>query len=429
MNLLLKGARVIDPCQNLDGKFDVMVKDGRIAAIEKEIQSEREIIDISGMILTPGLVDIHSHFREPGFEYKEDIASGARAAAAGGYTAAACMANTNPPIDNSALVEFVISQGEKADAARVLPIGCVSKQMQGLEMAELGDMALAGAAAFSDDGRPVISGSLMKKAMLYAAMFDKVIVDHCEEPTLFEGGQINEGYTSTLLGLAGIPTASEEIMIARDIALAREYGTRIHIAHISTKGSVEIIRQAKAAGVKISCEVTPHHLTLTEEAVLGYNTMAKVNPPLRTAKDIEALIEGLNDGTIDAIATDHAPHHFDEKDVEFDQAAFGLVGLETSLGLILTHLVTPEKITLNRAIELLTIGPSKVFGLNMGTLATGAPADITIIDPNLEWEVDPTKFLSKSRNTPYTGRKLRGKAVMTIVQGRIVYSDESRGRA
>jgi len=421
---LLKGARAIDPSQNMDAFIDILIVDGYIREIKPNLEiSDAKVIDLTGLTVTPGLIDMHVHFRDPGYEYKEDIESGSMSAAAGGFTAVACMPNTIPPIDNSALVEYVKTKASKVGKVKVLPIGCVSKGQRGEEITEMGDMAKAGAVAFSDDGRPIANSSLMRKAMVYAAMFDKVIIDHCEDPSLFEGGQINEGRVSTLLGLAGIPRASEEIMVARDILLAREMQTPVHIAHISTKGAVELVRWAKQEGVRVTCEVAPHHLTLTEEAVMGYNTYAKVNPPLRTQEDIDALLEGLSDGTIDAIATDHAPHHVDEKDVEFDKAAFGMVGLETALGVILTKVVGKKGISLNTVIQKMTHGPAKVLGLDMGTLKAGNLADITVIDLEREWTVDKDKFFSKGRNTPFHGLKLKGKAVMTIVDGKIVYSE------
>lgn len=426
MKKILKGARVIDPNRKVDEVRDILVVDGSIAAMEKKINiSGAEVIDLTGLILTPGLIDMHVHFREPGYEYKEDIETGSRSAAAGGFTTVACMPNTKPPVDNAMMVEYVKSRALKSGLVRVLPIGCVSKGLEGKEIAEMGDMVEAGAVAFSDDGRPVADSSLMRKALMYASMFDRVIIDHCEDPGLFEGGQVNEGYISTLLGLQGIPASAEEIMVARNILLARETGTRVHIAHVSTKGSVELIRRAKAEGVKVTCEATPHHLTLTEEAVVGYDTNAKMNPPLRTKEDVEALLEGLKDGTIDVIATDHAPHSIDEKDVEFDKASFGIVGLETSLGLILTHIVGQGKLDLGQAIEKMTIGPARALGIDAGSLTIGKPADITVIDPDLEWTVDKNKFFSKGINTPFHGWKLKGKAVLTMVGGKIVYADEN----
>lgn len=426
MKKILKGARVIDPNRKVDEVRDILVVDGSIAAMEKKINiSGAQVIDLTGLILTPGLIDMHVHFREPGYEYKEDIETGSRSAAAGGFTTVACMPNTKPPVDNAMMVEYVKSRALKSGLVRVLPIGCVSKGLEGKEIAEMGDMVEAGAVAFSDDGRPVADSSLMRKALMYASMFDRVIIDHCEDPGLFEGGQVNEGYISTLLGLQGIPASAEEIMVARNILLARETGTRVHIAHVSTKGSVELIRRAKAEGVKVTCEATPHHLTLTEEAVVGYDTNAKMNPPLRTKEDVEALLEGLKDGTIDVIATDHAPHSIDEKDVELDKASFGIVGLETSLGIILTHIVGKGKLDLGQAIEKMTIGPARALGIDAGSLTIGKPADITVIDPDLEWTVDKNKFFSKGRNTPFHGWKLKGKAVLTMVGGKIVYADEN----
>ncbi|TYP52478.1 dihydroorotase [Thermosediminibacter litoriperuensis] len=424
MKKLLKGARVLDPARGLDGVMDVLIEGGKISAVDKEVTAgDAEVVDLTGLVLVPGLVDMHVHFRDPGFQYKEDIESGSRSAAAGGFTTVACMPNTNPPVDNAALVSYVISKAERVGLVRVLPVGCVSKGRQGREMAEIGDMAAAGAVAFSDDGKPVADSSLMRRALLYASMFDRVVIDHCEEPALSEGGVMNEGYISTVLGLPGTPRSAEETAVARDIILAGETGARVHIAHVSTRGSVELIRRAKAEGVRVSCEVTPHHLVLTEEVVMGYDTCAKVNPPLRTEEDVEALIEGLKDGTIDAIATDHAPHSEDEKDLEFDRAAFGISGLETALGLVLTCLVTPGKLSLSEAVRKMTREPAGILGVEAGTLKPGSSADITVIDPDREWTVNKYDFLSKGKNTPFHGWKLKGKAVMTFTGGKMVFKD------
>jgi dihydroorotase len=411
MKKLLKGARVIDPSQGINGKRDVLLEDDKITALEAEIDlSDIPVEDLSGKILTPGLIDMHVHFREPGYEYKEDLESGAKSAAAGGFTTVACMPNTNPVIDNAALVEYIKSRASKINGVNILPIGAVSKGLQGKEITEMGYMAEAGAVAFSDDGSPVADSALMRRALQYAAYFDKVIIDHCEDPSLFQDGQINEGYVSTVTGLKGIPASAEEIMVARNIILARELSARIHIAHVSTRGSVELIRRAKAEGVQITCEVTPHHLILTEDAVLEYDTNAKVNPPLRTSRDVEVLIEGLKDGTIDAIVTDHAPHHVDEKDVEFDKAAFGIVGLETAVGLLYTHLVYTGKLKMETLIQKMTINPAKILGISAGSLKPGSPADITVWDPTVLSTVDKHKFQSKSKNTPFHGWEIRCKA-------------------
>lgn len=421
MTLILKGARIIDPSQNLDEILDILIENDKIAQIGKNLNiSDAKIINLENHIITPGLIDIHTHLREPGYEYKEDIKSGSSSAIAGGFTTICCMPNTNPPLDNAALIKYVKDQGIEANKARVLPIGCVSKGQKGKEMAELGDMANAGAVAFSDDGKPVYDSSLMRKAMLYAQMFDKIIIDHCEEQNLSHLGHVNEGKISVQMGIEGIPSSAEDTMVARNILIAKELDCPVHIAHVSTKTSVELLYQAKAQGIKVSAEATPQHLLLTEEVVKGYNTMAKVNPPLRTNEDVKALQKALADGIIDIIATDHAPHHFDEKDVEFDKAAFGMVGLETALGLVLTHLVGTGKLSLSDMVERMSTAPARLLGLNLGTLAPESPADITVIDPELSWTVDPDKFYSKGKNTPFKDCKLTGKAVMTIVNGKIV---------
>lgn len=425
MKTLLKGARVIDPSQKIDEKLDILIVDGKIAAMEKNINaSGAKRVDLTGQIISPGLIDMHVHFREPGFEYKEDINSGAKSGAAGGFTTVCCMPNTNPSIDNSVLIRYIKSRSDEVGKSKVLPIGCVSKKQEGKEMAELGDMAKAGAVAFSDDGKPVYNASLMRKAMEYASMFNKIIINHCEDPSLAQFGHANEGYMATRLGIGGIPASAEEVMVARDLLLAKETGLKVHIAHVSTKRSVELIRWAKAEGVKVTCEVTPHHLVLTEKALEGYNTNAKVNPPLRTEEDRKAVEQALIDGTIDTIVTDHAPHHQDEKDVEFDKAAFGIVGLETALGLALTNLYQTGKMSINQILEKMSTNPAKILGLKSGTLMLGSPADITVIDPKLKWTVDKNKFYSKARNTPFDGEKLTGKSIMTIVDGKIIYKSQ-----
>ncbi|MDN5332459.1 MAG: dihydroorotase [Tepidanaerobacteraceae bacterium] len=425
MKVLLKGARVLDPSRGLDGILDVLIEGERIALIGENLKDEdAKVIDLSGLLLVPGLVDMHVHLRDPGLEYKEDIESGAKSAAAGGFTAVACMPNTVPPVDNAAMVSYIASNAERVGLSRVLPIGCISKGREGRELAEMGEMAMAGAVAFSDDGNCVSDASLMRRALMYAGDFGKVVIDHCEDPTLSAGGVMNEGYVSTLLGLPGIPRSAEEVMVARDVILAKETEAPVHIAHVSTKGSVEIIRRAKAEGIPVTCEVAPHHLVLTEDAVMGYNTNAKVNPPLRTEEDVQALIEGLKDGTIDAIASDHAPHSMDEKDVEFDKAAFGISGLETSLGLVLTFLVGPGKLSLEEVVEKMSANPARILKIEGGTLKEGAVADITVIDLKKKWAVKSAKFFSKGKNTPFEGWELKGKAVMTMVGGRIVYSEK-----
>jgi dihydroorotase len=371
--------------------------------------------------VSPGFVDVHCHLREPGREDVETIATGARAAAAGGFTAVCAMPNTEPVTDNQAAVGFIIRQAVRAGAARVYPIGAISVGQKGEALAEFGEMVGAGAVAVSDDGRPVVSAHLMRTALEYAQAFGIPVVDHCEELTLSNGGSMNEGLVSARLGLKGIPTEAEEIMVIRDILLARRTGGHVHLAHMSTKGSVELIRWGKERGINVTAEVTPHHLTLTEEAAEGYNTHAKMNPPLRSAEDVAALREAVRDGTIDVVATDHAPHHYDAKEREFADAPFGIVGLETALALVITELVEPGIIDLPTLVHRMATRPAQLFRIPGGTLEAGAPADVTVFDPEREWIVDPSTFLSKGRNTPYAGRRLRGRAVCTIVGGRVVH--------
>ncbi len=421
--LVLQGGRIIDPSQDLDVVGDVIVVDGTIAHAgpRSGVPDGAEIIDCSGAIVSPGFIDVHCHLREPGREDVETIATGARAAAAGGFTAVCAMPNTDPVTDNQAAVGFVVRQGQRANAARVYPIGAISVRQEGHALAEVGEMVGAGAVAISDDGRPVASAQLMRTALEYARTFTIPVIDHCEEPTLAVGGAMNEGIVSARLGLRGVPSEAEEIMVIRDILLSRRTGGHVHIAHASTKGSVELIRWGKDRGIKVTAEVCPHHLSLTEDAVEGYNTNAKMNPPLRTAEDVAVLGEAVRDGTIDAIATDHAPHHYDEKEREFADAPNGIVGFETALAVVVTSLVGSRVIDFPTLIERMSVAPARIFHLPGGSLARGRPADITVFDPSREWVVDPEQFLSKGRNTPYAGRKLRGRAICTVVGGRIVY--------
>jgi len=424
MRLLIKNGRVVDPSQSLDDRRDVLVENGRIAAIDSRIEIElsaEEIFDASGLVVAPGFIDLHAHLREPGREDKETIETGTRAAAAGGFTSVCCMPNTNPVNDNAAVTRFVCERAKEKGAVNVFPIGAITVGLKGEALAEIGEMRSAGIVAISDDGHSVANSQIMRRAMEYAQDFGLPVVDHCEDPFLAAGGVMNEGYYSTLLGLKGMSRAAEEVHVARDIILAALTGARVHIAHLSTAGSLELVRQAKRRGLKVSCEVTPHHFTLTDEAVVGYDTNTKMNPPLRSLSDREALLEGIADGTVDAIATDHAPHHIDEKMLEYDRAPFGIIGLETALSLSLDRLFNSGRISLVRLVELLSTGPARVFNLDRGTLRAGAAADITIFDPNREVVVDATKFRSRSRNTPFDGWRLRGAPVATIVGGNVVF--------
>jgi len=429
--LLIKGGRIIDPSQGIELTGSLLISEGKISWLGKGEEAppptDYDILNAKGLVVCPGFIDLHCHLRQPGDEEKETIASGTAAAARGGFTTVCCMPNTNPPLDNQTAIEFIKSKSGSEGVVRVLPIGCISKGRKGEEISEMGELASSGVIAFSDDGEPAQNSYLMRQALDYSRAFELPIIDHCEEKALTEGGQMNEGIISTKLGLRGIPGAAEEIAIARDLALAELTGGRLHIAHVSTEGSVELIRRAKEKGIKVTAEVTPHHLTLTEERVIGYDTNAKVNPPLRTKQDVKALIQGLNDDTIDIIATDHAPHTEADKLCEFDLAPFGISGFETALGSLMS-LVHNGDIKLANLIAKLTHEPAKIIGNrygSLGTLATGAPADVTIFDPNLEWVVDTKDFASKGRNTPLAGERFRGKVMATIYQGNLAYKDDN----
>lgn len=422
MKLLIKSGRVIDPSNSLDEELDVLISGDMIADVGRSLQAEgAEVFDATGLLVVPGFIDLHAHLREPGEEYKETIATGAAAAVAGGFTAVCAMPNTRPVNDNASVTRYIVEKAREAGLARVYPVGAITCQSKGEQLAEMAEMKLAGAVAVSDDGRPVMNGQVMRRAMEYARDHGLVVVDHCQCLELSAGGVMNEGRYSTLLGLKGMSVTAEDAHVGRDVMLAMLTGARVHIAHISTASAVEMVRRAKAQGLRVTCEVTPHHLALTDEAVVGFDTNMKMNPPLRSERDRRALIDAVKDGTIDAIATDHAPHHHDEKMLEFDRAPFGVIGLETALGVALTVLHRREGVSLSRIIGLLTSGPAGVFGLPGGSLTRGAPADVTVIDPAREWKVDLGRFKSKSRNTPFGGWKLEGGVVATFVGGRRVH--------
>jgi dihydroorotase len=423
VSLLIKGGLVVDPSRHLEEPRDLLVDKGKIVALEPPGQipdQGRQIISAPGLVVAPGLIDMHVHLREPGEEYKETIATGTQAALQGGFTAVAAMPNTRPVNDTAAVTRLILDQAKAAGNARVYPVGAISAGSKGEVLSEYGDLKAAGAVALTDDGHPVSSAMLMRRAMEYARTFDLPIISHCEDLDLRADGVMHEGRISLQLGLKGIPAAAEEVMVYRDLTLCGLTGARLHIAHVSTGGSVAIIRLAKAMGLPVTAETAPHYFTLTEAAVLGYDTNAKVNPPLRTDMDVASIKEALRDGTLEAIACDHAPHSSLEKEVEFTAAAFGLIGLETSLGLTL-KLVHSGELSLLQAIETLSTNPARILGLEGGTLAVGAPADITLIDLNREWTVDANTFASKSRNCPFHGWTLKGKAVMTIVGGKVVW--------
>ncbi len=421
--VLLTGGRLMDPSSSLDKAGDLLIVDGKIESVGERVGlvSDAEVIDCTDAIVSPGFIDVHCHLREPGREDVETIDSGARAAAAGGFTAVCAMPNTDPVTDNQAAVGFIIRQAQRANAARVHVIGAISVGQRGETLAEFGEMIAAGAIAVSDDGKPVVSAQLMRTALEYARTFGVPVIDHCEEPTLAKGGSMNEGMVSARLGLKGIPSEAEEIMVIRDILLARRTGGHVHLAHMSTHGSVELIRWGKERGINVTAEVCPHHISLTEDRILSYDTNAKMNPPLRTTKDVEALREAVKDGTIDLIATDHAPHHYDEKEREFADAPNGIVGLETALAVSVTNLVETGHIDFRTLIDKMSCSPARIFGLPGGSLKKGVDADVTVFDPAMQWVVEPATFVTRGRNTPYAGTTLTGRAVCTVVGGRVTY--------
>ncbi|MEW6381007.1 MAG: dihydroorotase [bacterium] len=423
MRIVIQGGRIIDPANNIDGLVDLLIEDGKIMAVEKNLPVTQDslLIKLSGKLVTPGLVDMHVHLREPGREDKETIATGCAAAAAGGVTSLACMPNTAPVNDNKSVTEFILRRAKEVDLVSVYPIGAISKGLRGEEMAEMAELREAGAVACSDDGRPVMNALLMRRALEYARLFDIPLISHCEDVNLCADGVVNEGFISTLTGLKGIPGAAEEVMVARDILLARMTRSRVHIAHVSTAASCALIRQAKREGIPVTAEATPHHFSLTEELVVNFDTNTKVNPPLRTRSDREALVEALRDGTIDVIASDHAPHTQAEKEQEYDLAPFGMAGLETLLSVSLTNLYHTKKLDLLTLMAKLTAHPARILNIPAGTLAPGSPADICIIDPEKKYIVDAGRFFSKGKNTPFHGQELSGCVVMTLRAGKIVY--------
>jgi dihydroorotase len=428
--LIIRGGRVIDPASGFDEVADVVIEKRKIQEItsnkigEDASRFTGTILDAAGKIVIPGLIDMHVHLREPGREDEETIVSGCEAAMAGGFTSIACMPNTEPPIDDESVVRFVLRKAESTPV-NVYPIAAVTKGRQGKELTEMADLVQAGAVAVSDDGSPVSNPEIMRRALEYTRMFQIPVIDHCEELSLTAGGVMNEGHVSTILGLRGMPSAAEEIMVARDVALAGYTGGRVHIAHVSTARSVELIRQAKIQGILVTAEATPHHFTLTDESVRSFDTHLKMNPPLRTVRDVEAVIEGLADGTIDAIASDHAPHSLEEKEVEFDAAPFGIIGLETALALAVTELIGSHELDLSHVIAAMTVNPARILGIPGGHLRKGEKADVTIFDPHEKWTLDASRFRSKSRNSPFGGRELTGKVEVVIIQGEVVYKSRS----
>jgi dihydroorotase len=426
MKLLLKNGRVVDPANGRDGAFDVLIENGKIARVEPNLPADgAEVFDVAReWVVAPGLIDLHVHLREPGQEHKETVATGVASAVAGGFTAVACMPNTDPINDHAGITQFILKKAAEAQLARVYPIGAVSLGSKGEQLAELGEQKTAGCVAFSDDGRPVATALLMRRALEYAGMLRVPIVNHCEDPSLKGDGVAHEGYHASALGLRGIPGVAESLMVERDVSLAEMTGGHVHIAHMSARQSLRAVRAGKDRGVGVTCEVAPHHFTLTDEALEGpvkYDTNLKMNPPLREDADRDAMLEGIADGTVDLIATDHAPHHADEKMLEFDRAPFGIVGLETAVPIVFDRLVHAGRITLRRMIELMSMNPARVFNIPGGALTPGAPADITVLAPDLRATVRASALRSKSKNTPFDGWELRGGVAATIVGGRVVY--------
>ncbi len=421
--LLLRGGRVVDPASGLDAVRDVLIADGRVVRVDEGIAEDAdETLDCTGRVVAPGFVDMHVHLREPGQEYKETVESGTRAAVAGGFTGVACMANTVPVNDCVPVTEAILRAARERGHCRVWPIACVTKGMEGKQLTEYAELRAAGAVGLSDDGRPIADSGVLRRALEHAGMFDMPIIDHAEDPALSAGGQAHEGWVATRCGLRGIPSAAEDIHVARDAILAELTGSAIHIAHVSTAGAIETVRRAKRDGLRMTCEAAPHHFLLDEEAIGAFDTACKMKPPLREASDVKAVLRGLHDGTIDCIATDHAPHHADEKDVPFDEAAFGIVGLETAVPLAIHHLLHAGVVDLARLVALLSWNPARILGLSAGTLAVGAAGDVTVLDLERPVLVDPSRFESKGRSTPFGGQELRGGAIATIVGGRIAWT-------
>jgi len=427
-NLLVSGGRVVDPVSNRDGVFDLLLEDGLVTEIgSRLVAGDTKVFDASGLLVFPGFIDLHAHLREPGREYAETVATGLKAAAAGGFTAVCAMPNTDPVNDSRAISEYLVSKARGAAGPRLYPIGAVTKGQRGGELAEFGEMRVAGAVAVSDDGKWLADGALLRRAFEHARLFGMPVVQHCEDPSLSGGAPMHEGAVSTRLGLPGQPAIAEAAAVARDLLVAEVAGGRLHVAHLSTARALELVAEARARGLSVTCEVTPHHLTLTDEEIArsGFSTNFKMNPPLREAADLSALAAGLEDGTVDAIATDHAPHHEDEKSLDFGTAPFGVVGLETAVAVVHDRLVRTGKLSLKRFAEIFSAGPARAFGLPGGTLAPGSPANVTLFDPRTPWRVDPSRFESLSRNTPFAGWDLVGVVAATIVEGRIVWRRET----